>query len=296
MKKLLLVNAYESWRNTIKVHDKIQNGLSTLNYQKEFVASLHNSVELFLKQLMILANDHHIFPDSSRNRNLRLWQPFIQANDLSSFFAGLTAKDLSDFYSISFNDLISKHGTLLSVDSNLFDSELKKLQELRNNETHFYIDNNFLSETDFIMLHNFMIKFYRLLLNNNIFPNYLLVFDTGKRVLPIQYEELSFERKSLDLSFTFLSALKNSSYVQLISNFFQNINDIGSPWGSVYSLAKTITYQYPEYENQFTEILSFLELANKNNMLVYSSEIIKLDDCSKPIPDQIEVFTIEIKC
>lgn len=178
----------------------------------------------------------------------------------------------------------------------MFDSELKKLQELRNNETHFYIDNNFLSEADFIMLHNFMIEFYRLLLDNNIFPNYLLVFETGKKVLPIQYEELNFDRNPLDSSFTFLSALKKSSYVQLMSKCFQDTRGIVTPWGSVYSIAKTIVYQYPEYKNQFTEILSFLELADKNNMLVYSSEIIKLDDCSGLIPDQIEVFIIEIKC
>lgn len=106
MKELLLVNAYESWRNAIKAHDKIQNGLSTLNYQKEFVASLHNSVELFLKQLMILANDHDIFPNKQQNKKLSLWQSFIQSNDLSSFFNGLTAKDLSDFIQLDLLTLL----------------------------------------------------------------------------------------------------------------------------------------------------------------------------------------------
>lgn len=295
MKNLLLVNAYESWRQAIKAHDKIQNGLSTLNYQKEFVASLHNSVELFLKQLMIINNDHDIFPNEPHNRNLPLWQAFSQSNDLTDFLSGLNMNDLSAFYSIGFTKLIAKHDVLLSLGSNLFETQLKKLQELRNNETHFYIDNSFLSETDFIMLHDFMIEFYNQLLNNDIFPDYLLVFGTGKRVLPIQYEELSFDRKPLNSSFTYLKALQDSTYVQLLSDVFHEFSDISTPWGSVYSLAKTIVYHYPKYESQFTEILSFLELAEKNNMLEYSCETIETGECSELIPDKIEVFAISIK-
>ena len=295
MKNLLLVNAYESWRQTIKVHDKIQDGLSTLNYQKEFITSLHNSVELFLKQLMIIKNDHDIFPNNKKNRNLKLWQLFSQSNDLTAFLSGLNVADISKFYSIGFTDLIKKHGTILSIGSNKFDTQLKALQNFRNNETHFYIDNDFLSETDFIMLHNFMIEFYNCLLENDIFSNTIIIFNTGKRILSDQYEELSFDRKTLDSSFTYLAALQNSSYMQSLSDIFHNTSGIITSISSIYNLTKTIVTICPEYESQFTEILSFLELADKSNMLEYHCETIETDDYHELVPNEIKLFTISIK-
>ena len=60
MKQILLDNAYEAWKNAILYHDKIKKGYSTLEYQKGFVSSLHNAVELFLKQIMLNNNDHDV--------------------------------------------------------------------------------------------------------------------------------------------------------------------------------------------------------------------------------------------
>lgn len=296
MKDLLLINAYISWRQSIISHDKILNGLSTLNYQKEFVVSLHNSVELFLKQLMINSNDHEIFPDTSHNRSLSLWDRFKQSTDIASFLSTLNANDLSSFHSIGFTDLIKKYNNLMSISSPYnINTALKTLQELRNNETHFYIDNNLLSEEHFILLHNFMVDFYNDLLNNNMFPYYLLIFNSGKPVLPIEYEEFCFDRKKLDHSFTYLSALQNSTYVQLLSEIFDKTNGFCTPWGSTYSIAKTIVFKQPKYENQFTEILSFLELARKNNMLEYSCETVETNESSELIPNRIDLFSIRIK-
>ena len=296
MKKLLLDNAYESWKNAIATHNKILDGLSTLKFKKEFVASLHNAVELFLKQIMIDQNNKGVV---IRSRDAGLWAAYdsldTSTTSLATFFSTLTEAQLSSFYSIGFQGLIDKHHLLLNISDTVIKSQLEKLQGLRNDETHFFLDATFLSETDFVLLHNFMIEFYNLLLNNDIFPDYLLVFDTGKRVLPIQYEELSFDCKPLNSSFTYLKALQDSTYVQLLSGVFHEFADISTPRGSVYSLAKTIVYQYPEYESQFTEILSFLELAEKNNMLEYSCETIETGECSELIPDKIDVFSISIK-
>lgn len=53
MKHILQDNALESWAMAIKYSNFILNGKATLQYRKQFVSSLHNAVELFVKQLML---------------------------------------------------------------------------------------------------------------------------------------------------------------------------------------------------------------------------------------------------
>ncbi len=57
-KQILLNNAYESWIQAIKNARNIKNGLVTLQYKKLFIATLHNAVELFLKQIMLNNTDY----------------------------------------------------------------------------------------------------------------------------------------------------------------------------------------------------------------------------------------------
>lgn len=59
-KKILLKNAYESWIQAIKYARSIKSGLVTLQYKKLFVSTLHNAVELFLKQIMLDSLDYRI--------------------------------------------------------------------------------------------------------------------------------------------------------------------------------------------------------------------------------------------
>ena len=140
-----------------------------------------------------------------------------------------------------------------------------------------------------------MIEFYNCLLENDIFSNTIIIFNTGKRILSDQYEELSFDRKTLDSSFTYLAALQNSSYMQSLSDIFHNTSGIITSISSIYNLTKTIVTICPEYESQFTEILSFLELADKSNMLEYHCETIETDDYHELVPNEIKLFTISIK-
>lgn len=60
MKHILQDNALESWAMSIKYSNFILNGKATLQYRKQFVSSLHNAVELFIKQLMLDNNDHRV--------------------------------------------------------------------------------------------------------------------------------------------------------------------------------------------------------------------------------------------
>lgn len=50
MKHILRDNALEAWAMAIKYCEAILEGKATLEYRKHFVSSLHNAVELFIKQ------------------------------------------------------------------------------------------------------------------------------------------------------------------------------------------------------------------------------------------------------
>ena len=159
MKRVLLDNAYEAWAMAIKYCHLLAEGIATLPVQKQFVSSLHNAVELFLKQMMIDAGDHDV-ASVRRIKTLddaQLALRYMTENDLNKFFSSLSSQELDKFSSIEFGSLIDKHKSIIKdgLNGQTLKIELKLLQELRNNETHFLItESNFLSENDFQTLHN----------------------------------------------------------------------------------------------------------------------------------------------
>ena len=59
-KQILLDNAYVAWAEAIELCNELLDGKATINNQKRFVSALHNSIELFLKQIMLDENNHNI--------------------------------------------------------------------------------------------------------------------------------------------------------------------------------------------------------------------------------------------
>ena len=120
MKQILLENAYEAWKNAISYHDKIQNGYSSLEYQKGFVSSLHNAVELFLKQIMLNNNDYTVarVGNVKSLNDAKLQLDYYNANDLNLYFSTLPSLELDKFYSIEFSHLIDKAKKLLDITDN----------------------------------------------------------------------------------------------------------------------------------------------------------------------------------
>lgn len=225
MKQILLDNAYEAWKNAITYHDKIKKGYSTLEYQKGFVSSLHNAVELFLKQIMLNNNDHDVawIGKVKSKKDAQLQLDYYNATDLNAYFSQLSSDDLNKYISIEYSKLINKVNRLISVDDkdkSDFKAALTKLKELRNNETHFYInENSYLLEDDFCKLHNFMIVFYKAIVPK-IFNKYTIIdfSDPQKYNLISQYKimEISFTPLT---SFSYVDALKSNKTVQKIKTF-----------------------------------------------------------------------------
>lgn len=182
--KVLLQNAFEAWRNAIYYHEKMEQGFLTLQYQKGFVSALHNAVELFLKQMMLDQNEYGVMQvrnlDQSgkhKQKRIELMRRYLNAPDLNTFFTDLknnSPESIKFFYSIEFSALIQHADDLIGQQAKAMQQALKLLKDLRNNETHFYIDADFLTESDFCLLHNFMADFYEVLLNQNLIPNAML--------------------------------------------------------------------------------------------------------------------------
>jgi len=206
---ILRANAFEAWFMTRKYCLDILDGKITLPYRKYFIDSLHNSVELFIKQIMLNNNDYRVIKMKNIDKNGEPIKGFLNSTNLNNYFKGLSKDDLRKFYSIEFNQIIDINRSILESyfmdnENENITSELKLLNRLRNEETHFFIElDTFLSESEFMTLHGFAIKFYNILKYYNIVPD----------SWDIYYGE-PIER------FTYRGALKDSLFIKDLAETF----------------------------------------------------------------------------
>lgn len=285
MEKILLPNAYNAWKAAISYHDQIENGFSSLDNQKWFVSSLHNAVELFLKQIMLDNNDNDVARMFSikSEENAKLALKYYQAKDLNLFFSNLSYNDLNKFRSIDFSELIKKAARLLETeddDKALLSGAMKLLQELRNNETHFYISHNYLSESNFILLHNFMILYYDLIAHKELFP---CVIQNLKQIgmkdyiqMPKEFKFFKFDREPISC-FSYKEALISNELTQEIkeslngecSCIYSTLNIYDS-----FNLAEVMSVYEEKYAPRFYDTFIILALLNSYNLL----ELVKDSD------------------
>ena len=270
MKPVLMENAFEAWAAAIRFCDDIKDGKATLQYQKNFVSSLHNAVELIMKQMLLNDNDHRVaeIRKVKNEADAKLLLDYFKATDLNSFFDTLSNENLSKFNKIQFNELISLHKKLFGrslVQGESLKTELELLQKLRNNETHFLIrQGSFLSEEDFCVLHNFMIRFYKIMetwcpIDKDDYELYILPYWGD----PIGADSIyGFNREPLQ-SFSYETAVKNSKLAKKIAD--------GAPDFSPYTITKDLIEQHMELSSQFDEIWSMV-------YMMQCLEIISVDE------------------
>lgn len=275
MRQVLMENAFEAWAAAIRFCDDIKGGKCTLQYQKSFVSSLHNAVELFMKQMMLNNNDHDVVVRirDCKTTNAHLKARYDCANDLNGFFKSLSQNELAAFYTIGFDGFIKKHqailGTCLSVGDTIED-ELNLLQQLRNGETHFAIhQGSFLSESDFCSLYNFMICFYKIL--DSWRPNDKEDYEL--RLLPYWGNPVGadsiygFEREQLK-GFTYRAAVKNSPLANEIAEVLSGDWLYGAPDFSSFSIAKELVEVNPQYTQQFNDIWALVYMMQSFGMII----------------------------
>lgn len=272
MKHVLIENAYEAWASAIKFCDAIMQGMGTLYYQKNYVSSLHNAVELFLKQIMLDDGDHKVagMRRIKDKTDARLCLDYMESTDLNLFFSRMTDAQINSFKSIEFCEIIDRFSKITLGTGEVIEIKLalKRLQELRNNETHFMIScSSFLSETDFVILYNFMISFYRIIRDRKLVPFWGEAWGEDNR--------LTFDRKQM-VSFVYLDALRTSALAQSIVAHLNGTCDIGSPTCTSYDIAFELCNREKQFEAQFDEVWSLIEMFQMYGLIRYEEIVDKL--------------------
>lgn len=268
-KSILSDNALEAWSISIYYCNAILDGKATLQYKKMFVSSLHNATELFIKQLMLNNNDYRVATPYRNDEHGNPARKYYSATNLNEYFHNLSSEDLKKYRSIEFNKIIEYHKKLLErylkneKNISTCTNELKLLQRLRNDETHFYINkSDFLDESEFIKLHNFMVDFYNILQYYGLLPFF------GEACC--EYEPLGFEKEKIDNSFSYKTAVTKSKFV---CDFLKKLPIKIDPflsYDSAYTIAESIVCEHLEYEKSLNELRIYLEM-----MMEY--DLIKID-------------------
>lgn len=287
MKKILLDNALESWSIAVKYCNNIKDGLCTLHYQKTFVSSLHNAVELLLKQIMIDNNDHSIIDKMKvRDEEDALLQlDFYKSTSLNEFFKSLSDDNRNKLHSIEFKDLIEKStqlikSTLTKLNIVSIKEELKKLQNLRNNETHFYISKaDYLSEEDFILLHNLMVTIFKVMQDYHLLPYWGKAWD--------EYKHLEFISNPIN-NFSYFDAVRSSPISISVSNTLSG-KQLFCCGEDLYDLTEQYFDELLE-ENMHSDY-NFNEILSIITMMKYFNIIRVIPD---EVSDAIELDTGEI--
>ena len=269
MKSILIDNALEAWTMAIKYCDAILEGKATLAYKKYFVSSLHNAVELFLKQRMLDINDHEVIKIEKLSEEERY--RYNRTENLNQYF--LDANPDEKYFSIEFKRLIKKHDTLFekyyaqygneSIMHEVYDA-MEKLGEIRNDEMHFYIDKDvFLPEKEFELLHNFMIIFNEILQEFELLPFWGDPAHT-------EYSRCRFEHSKIE-GFAYNKALRESNFVKELKNNMKDTCIIVETDSSAYEIAQDIAWEvYGECneDDKFRKLWIYVEMMLQYEVLI----------------------------
>lgn len=270
MKQILRDNALEAWAMAIKHCNAIMDGKITLGYRKQFVTSLHNAVELLIKQHMLNVNDYRVaevkkdvLPDGKPAKE------FYNSLNLNEYFANLEDKMMKKFYSVEFQKLkdIGKElfKEYLEEDKKQnFCDGMKLLADLRNSETHFFIDKNgFLTESEFKKLYNFMIVFYGILEKYKLLPYW------GTCHKDSEHWKLFFIRKELN-EFSYTAVLKNAKFVKELKSNIENEIFPTNCGSDAYGISYGISCGCEQYFGEkFEELWTYIEMLLYYKILKY---------------------------
>lgn len=277
MKPILMDNAFEAWAAAIHYCNDIKDGKATLQYQKNFVSSLHNAVELIMKQMLLNNNNRDVawVRKQKDKANAKLSQDYSNATNLNRFFGKLPDDELSKFETIHFHKLIELHQDLFGkslAQGDSFEKELTLLQKLRNNETHFLIrQGSFLSEENFLKLHNFMVRFYKVIKSwwpkdgDDLEQSIYLWWDWFS---PDKDDSTYRFECELLQDFSYESAVRNSKLAKDIAQILKGNYAYGSSDFSPYTIAKDLTDGYTDLSAQFDEVWAMVYMVQSLGMIV----------------------------
>jgi hypothetical protein len=266
--KILIANAREAWSQACVYCNLILDGFITLQYKKMFVSTLHNSVELLMKQRMLDLNDFRVAKIRKIDSNGIPAKAYYSSENLNDYFKnnGTKYNGKSLFYSIEFNELIEINKEIFKDyyenNPNIkgdISSALKLLNELRNDETHFYInDIDFLNGSEFKQLQTFMISFSNLLDHYNLLPTYSL--NVPNKILP---------NKNIPKISDYRLFLKNNENVKKIAKFLNGKNSRGEcdPFEITDHLFFNTNFNTDSISCSYEEVISLISGLIKYNLV-----------------------------
>lgn len=280
MNGILIDNALESWKSAIVYANDIVAGKSTLKYRKNFVSSLHNATELFIKQLMLDTGNHEVCKRVAKKEDPdgSLQIAMNAVTDLNDFFANLSQDNVKKYRSQSYNFICKKSLSLFDTyysthphDQSIVSDALETLRDLRNNETHFFIDKwTFLTESEFQKLYNFMIVFYRILKEYGLLPFW---GEPSK-----EYEDLDFNKSPLT-SFSYKEALIRSNVLMKIAEVSDQLQ---MSWEaeSAFEIAKAIVEHddNAHWGERFDELWAYVETAMHYDLITINNVVVEYDE------------------
>ena len=276
-KKILLDNALVSWANAIRYCDQIIAGKITLEVRKNFISALHNAVELFFKQIMLDNCDYRVAEPRKIDADGEPAKTFYAAKDLNAYFENLDSAVRKKYVSIEFNYFYDMHKELLKSflqPGASFKDELRLINELRNNETHFYIGRDeYLTETEFLQIYNFMTVFYQALHEYNLLPFWGEADD--------EHRKLSFERDPLKV-FSYRNAVRTSKMAKAIQDAADGMVFTDYAPFTVYEMASAIASMMKNYTaDQFDELWAYVEILDQLGMI----ELVQIGDIETDNPE-----------
>ena len=287
MKQILMDNALESWALAIHYCDEILEGKATLGNRKYFVSSLQNAIELFIKQHMLNIGDYRVSEARGIAPDGEPMASYLAAKDLNKYFYDLQKNDAASmrkFFSAEFNKLVDWQKKLFEeyytnnpTAKNVMGDGLSTLKDLRNNETHFYIDEfDFLKENEFVKLYNLMVVFFEILVHYHLLNIWGEAFGESERI--------AFQRTNIS-SFSYKKQLMKS---QSVARVKQAIEKEIFPTGSgddAYLITEDMISVCAELTDaDFDELWAYIQMLLKYKMLVIH------DDADEDIIDGEKVY------
>lgn len=81
-------------------------GKATFSNRKNFVASLQNAIELFVKQYMLNINDYRVADVKNIKADGTQLKQYLMSDDLNNFFLKtMNTTDMKNFYTLEFSKI-----------------------------------------------------------------------------------------------------------------------------------------------------------------------------------------------
>ncbi len=274
--KTLKENADETFQIAEKALEKIIDGEVTYQNIRSYIVNLHNSYELYFKWRLLENDVYKLFQYSNYDKFvLKQEKKFKNKKELLEC---MKDPKVTLPNTVSFKDAIKRLACLYKEEefTSEFIEKLYKLNDLRNNLTHFECK---LGDEDFMLVSGLFIKYSR-----NYDERYPWGCLSGGRVIDLnQFEEKLKNKKFKNERLKRLILDDKDKFNQNLLKKIKYYPEIHGFWNtfrfSCESIAKDLVYHYEEFsDNDLKKIRKRLEILKYADLIELTEEIIYMDE------------------